>query len=490
MRRARRTPRGRRAPRRAAPRRPPRAPSRAVAPRRRRRAAPRRGTRADRRVRRRPCRIRDKAARARVAHAVRRRGKPSWLLHLGSRLTRRAAALRAQPLQQREQRSLDLGARGGGVGRVGDHHRRLDHRAEQHVRERLDLATTQEVGVHRLLQRHRHESEPMLRVDFAPLGPAEHRRRVEVRYADDGRVLAGVEERAHASRERFPRVGAARGPRDDRAEHLVCELSMDGAEEVSLVAEVVVERAARHVGRAHDLLRADVGVAARGEQLPRDAQQLGARGGSLLLPLHTICMLGTYSLYVSRERSGGMGNAHWRADELGDARTLELDGGRLRAHLTGDGPAVVFVHGLLVNANLWRKVVPLLDGFTRVTLDLPLGSHLQPMPGRRLTPDDLAALIGEAVQALGLDDVTLVGNDTGGALCQIAASHRPPWLGRLVLTPCDAFEHFPPRVFKPLFGTLAAPGGARAVLTPLRSRALRRLPVAYGWLVHEPIPDA
>ncbi|HXE43572.1 MAG TPA: alpha/beta fold hydrolase [Conexibacter sp.] len=185
-----------------------------------------------------------------------------------------------------------------------------------------------------------------------------------------------------------------------------------------------------------------------------------------------------------------MGNAHWRADELGDARTLELDGGRLRAHLTGDGPAVVFVHGLLVNANLWRKVVPLLDGFTRVTLDLPLGSHLQPMPGRRLTPDDLAALIGEAVQALGLDDVTLVGNDTGGALCQIAASHRPPWLGRLVLTPCDAFEHFPPRVFKPLFGTLAAPGGARAVLTPLRSRALRRLPVAYGWLVHEPIPDA
>jgi len=183
-------------------------------------------------------------------------------------------------------------------------------------------------------------------------------------------------------------------------------------------------------------------------------------------------------------------NADWRADELGPARILQLDGGALRAHVSGEGPAVVFVHGVLVNANLWRKVVPRLDGFTRVAIDMPLGSHLAPMPARKLTPDDLAALIGEAVQALGLRDVTLVGNDTGGALCQIAASHRPEWLGRLVLTSCDAFEHFPPFAFKPLFRTLAAPGGARAALAPLRARALRRLPVAYGLLTHTPIADA
>jgi pimeloyl-ACP methyl ester carboxylesterase len=183
-------------------------------------------------------------------------------------------------------------------------------------------------------------------------------------------------------------------------------------------------------------------------------------------------------------------NARWRAAELGEARTLELDGGRMNVHLSGEGPPVVFVHGLLVNANLWRKVVPRLDGFTRVALDMPLGSHLGAMPARRLTPDDLGELIGEAVRALGLTDVTLVGNDTGGALCQLAASRRPDWLGRLVLTSCDAFEHFPPRVFKPLFAQLALPGGALAALTPLRARAARRLPIAYGWLVHEPIPDA
>jgi len=183
-------------------------------------------------------------------------------------------------------------------------------------------------------------------------------------------------------------------------------------------------------------------------------------------------------------------NARWRAQELGEARTLELDGGRMNVHVTGEGPAVVFVHGLLVNANLWRGVVGRLDGFTRVALDMPLGSHLAAMPARRLTPDDLGALIGEAVEALGLTDVTLVGNDTGGALCQIAASHRPSWLGRLVLTSCDAFEHFPPPMLKPLFATLRMPGGATAAMAPMRLRAARRLPIAYGMLTHARIPDA
>jgi pimeloyl-ACP methyl ester carboxylesterase len=73
--------------------------------------------------------------------------------------------------------------------------------------------------------------------------------------------------------------------------------------------------------------------------------------------------------------------AGWRAESLGPARVLELGAGRrMRAHVTGEGPPIVFVHGVLVNANLWRKVVPRLDGFKRVTLDLPLGSHLEPLP--------------------------------------------------------------------------------------------------------------
>jgi pimeloyl-ACP methyl ester carboxylesterase len=67
----------------------------------------------------------------------------------------------------------------------------------------------------------------------------------------------------------------------------------------------------------------------------------------------------------------GAERASWRSEALGASRTLELSEGRIRAHVTGEGPPIVFVHGILINANLWRKVVPRLEGCTRVTLDLP-----------------------------------------------------------------------------------------------------------------------
>jgi pimeloyl-ACP methyl ester carboxylesterase len=167
--------------------------------------------------------------------------------------------------------------------------------------------------------------------------------------------------------------------------------------------------------------------------------------------------------------------------------TIDVEGGRLHAHVAGEGPAIVFVHGALVNANLWRKVVPYLRGFKSVALDMPLGSHVEPMPERDLSVPGAARLIGEAVEGLGLSDVTLVGNDTGGALCQIAASTRPDWLGRLVLTSCDAFENFPPGPLRHLIPVLRAPGVIPVALAGMRSRRLRQLPIAYGLGVNEPI---
>ena len=148
----------------------------------------------------------------------------------------------------------------------------------------------------------------------------------------------------------------------------------------------------------------------------------------------------------------------------------------------------MFVHGALVNANLWRKVVPRLDGFTRVTLDLPLGSHLEPMPkDADLTPPALAELIADSISALGLTDVTLVGNDTGGGLCQIVATRRPERIGALVLTSCDAFENFPPPFFRVVLAPARIPGVIPLAFGGLRLRPLRRLPIAYGWLTNEPI---
>jgi pimeloyl-ACP methyl ester carboxylesterase len=180
--------------------------------------------------------------------------------------------------------------------------------------------------------------------------------------------------------------------------------------------------------------------------------------------------------------------ASWRSQALGPARTLDLGEGRIRAHVTGDGPPIVFVHGALVNANLWRKVVPRLEGHTRVTLDLPLGSHLEPMPaGADLSAPGLALMIADAIEALDLHDVTVVGNDTGGGLTQLMAVRRPERIARLVLTSSDAFDNFPPRFFRILFAPARIPGVIPVAFAPLRLRPLRRLPIAYGWLAKERI---
>jgi pimeloyl-ACP methyl ester carboxylesterase len=168
-------------------------------------------------------------------------------------------------------------------------------------------------------------------------------------------------------------------------------------------------------------------------------------------------------------------HASWRSDGLGEGKTLRLRQGALRYHDTGAGPPIVFVHGALVNANLWRKVTPTLAAEHRcVALDLPLGSHLDPMPADAdLSPPALADLIADAIAELGLEDVTLVGNDTGGALCQLVVTRRSERIGRLVLTSCDAFENFPPKVMQPAVPVLKLPGAVPLLFAPTRLAAVR-----------------
>jgi pimeloyl-ACP methyl ester carboxylesterase len=181
--------------------------------------------------------------------------------------------------------------------------------------------------------------------------------------------------------------------------------------------------------------------------------------------------------------------AHWRSSELGEAKQLQLPQGRLRYFEAGAGAPIVFVHGLLVNANLWRKVVAkLAPDFRCLTLDLPLGSHELPMPPLAdLSAPALADLVADAVEAIGLEDVTLVGNDTGGALCQLVVTRRPERVGRLVLTSCDYRDNFPPKLFSYFKPMVRIPGGITLGMAPMRFRAPRRLPIAFGWLVHEQI---
>jgi pimeloyl-ACP methyl ester carboxylesterase len=172
---------------------------------------------------------------------------------------------------------------------------------------------------------------------------------------------------------------------------------------------------------------------------------------------------------------------------------IELTAGTIRYRDTGSGPPIVFVHGLLVDGTLWRKVVPRLeDRFRCLVPDLPLGSHAVPMkPDADLTPPALARTIGEFLERLDLRDVTLVANDTGGALTQIllASGEQNDRIARVVLTPCDSFDNFFPPMFRPLQWLARVPGAVNVVIQTLRAPALRRLPLAYGWLTKRRLPN-
>jgi pimeloyl-ACP methyl ester carboxylesterase len=169
--------------------------------------------------------------------------------------------------------------------------------------------------------------------------------------------------------------------------------------------------------------------------------------------------------------------------------SVTLPQGTIHYRESGSGPVIVFAHGLLVNGTLWRKVTPLLeDRFRCVVPDLPLGSHREAMrPDADLTPPGTARILADFMAALDLQDVTLVGNDTGGAISQLVAANHPERLGRLVLTPCDAYENFLPPFFRPMQYAAKVPGLLTALVQPVRIRAMQRGPLAFGMLIS---PDA
>jgi pimeloyl-ACP methyl ester carboxylesterase len=153
-----------------------------------------------------------------------------------------------------------------------------------------------------------------------------------------------------------------------------------------------------------------------------------------------------------------------------------------------DGRPVVFIHGYAMGCSLWRPLTERLAarGFLCVAPTWPLGAHTEPMrDGADLTMEGLAAIVGELLDALELDDVVLVGNDTGGAIAQLVATSTAARLGVLVLTSCDAFEHFPPPILKPFIAAAKLPSTFAAATVPLRTRLGRQR--AYGALAHADI---
>jgi pimeloyl-ACP methyl ester carboxylesterase len=174
--------------------------------------------------------------------------------------------------------------------------------------------------------------------------------------------------------------------------------------------------------------------------------------------------------------------------------TIELPQGPVHYRVAGPAdsgkPPVVFIHGLLVNSELWSAAAWSLAerGVRSYALDLPLGS--QPVALHEdadMSPRGVARLILNALAALELTDVTLVGNDTGGALCQFVIDTDSSRIGRLVLTNCDAFEQFPPPPFGALVALGRRPGRLRLAIRATKPKPLRHSMLGYGGLVTKPL---
>jgi len=171
--------------------------------------------------------------------------------------------------------------------------------------------------------------------------------------------------------------------------------------------------------------------------------------------------------------------------QLGDLKEVRLSAGPIEYREIGSGPPLVFVHGVFANSGLWSRVVPLLaDRYRCITPDWPLGSHTKALDdSAKPSPPMVASLIGEFIGELGLEQPTLVGNDTGGALCQMYVTNGGgDRVARMVLTNCDVYDKFPPQPFTYLVWVPHIPGAVSMLAFSMRPRFVRRLPIAYGWL--------
>jgi pimeloyl-ACP methyl ester carboxylesterase len=166
------------------------------------------------------------------------------------------------------------------------------------------------------------------------------------------------------------------------------------------------------------------------------------------------------------------------AEQRTDAerREVTLPAGTIRYREAGEGKPVVFVHGYLVDGRLWDGVADALSDRCRcLAPDWPIGAQQVAMsPDADLTPYGIARTIADFLEKLDLEDVTIVGNDSGGAMSQVLVTRHPERIGRLVLTNCDTHENFPPGIFKAMPPIAALPGGMTVLAAPFRIGALAR----------------
>src|SRR6516225_2891925 len=145
-------------------------------------------------------------------------------------------------------------------------------------------------------------------------------------------------------------------------------------------------------------------------------------------------------------------------------RSVQTASGRISYTEEGVGSVALFVHGVLLNGYLWRhQLADLCDIRRNIAVDLLAHGDTEIAPDQDVSVTANAKMLKEFLDALPIDQVDLVGNDSGGGIAQIFAATYPERVRSLTLTDCDTHDNWPPEAFKP-FLAMAANGGLRRTL--------------------------
>lgn len=230
--------------------------------------------------------------------------------------------------------------------------------------------------------------------------------------------------------------------------------------------------------------RNDVAISAYGQQLrtmrPVAAVLLGAviigsfLGGSVVADSHSDA-----SVTASGKISGASDMNEKKLSAI--HHSVQTASGRISYTEQGTGPVALFVHGVLLNGHLWRHQLEDLSDIRRcIAVDLLAHGDTEIAPDQDVSVTANAKMLKEFLDALHIDQVDLVGNDSGGGIAQIFAALYPERVRSLTLTNCDTHDNWPPEAFKP-FLAMAAGGGLRATLEAMLSdKSVYRSPQALG----------
>ena len=152
----------------------------------------------------------------------------------------------------------------------------------------------------------------------------------------------------------------------------------------------------------------------------------------------------------------GMSKAHGNKS-LPTRHSVKTASGLISYTEQGSGPVALFVHGVLLNGYLWRhQLADLSDMRRSIAVDLLAHGDTEIAPDQDVSVTANAKMLKEFLDALNIDQVDLVGNDSGGGIAQIFSALYPERVRSLTLTDCDTHDNWPPEAFKPFLAMAAA----------------------------------